>query len=130
MIRNLFAISLLAIVLGCGSAPVSKESMPAGSRNLVEYEEIQAARTPGWTAWDLISQVRPQFLRSRGAMSLRDAVHITAVVYLDNILYGDLEVLKTIASEPICRIEFINAADATTRFGTDHAGGAILIKTR
>ena len=32
--------------------------------------------------------------------------------------------------DQIQRIEYINAADATTRYGTDHVGGALLIKTR
>jgi hypothetical protein len=34
------------------------------------------------------------------------------------------------SADYIREIHYINASDATTRFGTDHVGGAILITTR
>lgn len=53
-----------------------------------------------------------------------------AVVYLDGVRYGRVESLRNLNLEEIREIEFIDAGDATTRFGTDHLGGAILIRTR
>jgi hypothetical protein len=127
------AVALICLLLAaCGS--VRPESSPTGfagdKRNIITYEEIKAAKTPGWSAWDLIAQTRPNFLRSRGATSLRDPTPVRAVIYLDGVMYGKLESLRTLNVEEIREIEFISAGDATTRFGTDHLGGAILIRTR
>lgn len=38
--------------------------------------------------------------------------------------------LRQLSADQIYRIQYINASDATTRFGTDHFGGAILITTK
>jgi hypothetical protein len=129
--RAALAVSCL-LLAACGS--VSSSSPSTGyafdQRNLITYEEIKAAKTPGWSAWDLIAQTRPNFLRTRGATSLRDPTPVRAVIYLDGVLYGKLETLRNLNIEEIREIEFISAGDATTRFGTDHLGGAILIRTR
>ncbi|MEO8193854.1 MAG: hypothetical protein ABI681_08375 [Gemmatimonadales bacterium] len=130
MHRIAAAAALLVIVASCSPARQAQEH-PLSSRTVLALDEIQAAKAPGWTAYELIAELRPQFLRSRGAMSLRNnARPVFAVVYVDNLSYGGLQSLKTLSAGPIQRIEYLSAVDATTRFGTDHAGGAILITTR
>ena len=127
------ALALICLTLAaCGSVrPASSSAGFVGDkRNIITYEEIKATKTPGWSAWDLIAQTRPNFLRSRGATSLRDPTPVRAVIYLDGVMYGKLESLRSLNVEEIREIEFISAGDATTRFGTDHLGGAILIRTR
>lgn len=130
MMRAALAASFV-LLAACGS--VNPSSSPTGfgdKRNIITYEEIKASKTPGWSAWDLIAQTRPNFLRTRGATSLRDPTPVRAVVYLDGVMYGKLESLRNLNIEEIREIEFLSAGDATTRFGTDHLGGAILIRTR
>lgn len=124
--------ALLMVTAACGATRSAARSSasPFGNRDLITYEEIKANKTPGWSAYDLIAQMRPHFLRSRGATSFRDPTPVRAVVYLDGVFYGKLDALKTLNIEEIREIQFINAGDATTRFGTDHLGGAILISTR
>ena len=130
--RRAAVAAIWVLLAACGSA--RSASSPTGfvgdKRNLITYEEIKATKTPGWSAWDLIAQTRPNFLRTRGATSLRDPTPVRAVIYLDGVLYGKLETLRSLNIEEIREIEFISAGDATTRFGTDHLGGAILIRTR
>jgi len=129
MHRRFLVAALLLPALGCGPPPAST-AIGMRNRAVLTAAEIQGSRTSGWTAYDLIAQLRPEFLRSRGATSLRDPVPVTATVYLDNVRFGNLETLKIISAEQIQWIEYINAADATTRFGTDNFGGAILIVTK
>ncbi len=124
-------LTLAALVAGCGS--MQGPSGTAGNLDkhyLITYEEIKASRMPGGNAYDLIAQLRPSFLRVRGPASASDLTPVQAMVYLDGVRYGKLESLKTLNIEQIREIEFINASDATTRYGTDHLGGAILIHTR
>jgi hypothetical protein len=130
MHRILLAAILFDVTVGCGSAPVSQEPFARRNRAVLAFDEIQAAKGAGWSAYDVIAQLRPEYLRSRGASSVRDPEPPTATVYLDGVRFGNLQTLKSLSGEQIQHIEYINAADATTRFGTDHAGGAIMIRTR
>ena len=126
-------LALICLVLAaCGSTkpPPSPTGFAFDRRNYISFEEIKATKNPGSSAWDLISRTRPNFLRTRGASSLRDTSPVGAMIYVNGVLYGRLESLKSLDADDIREIEFISAGDATTRFGTDHLGGAILIHTR
>lgn len=128
--RIAFALVLHLVVTGCGYAPPPVGGLGVHDRSVLTLEEIQASRTNGWTAYDVIAQLRPEFLRSRGPSSLRDIAPVRAVVYVDGMKYGQIGSLRTVNASQIQYIQYINAADATTRFGTDHLGGAILIATK
>jgi hypothetical protein len=131
--RRSLAIALSSLLLvACGSNPAPNRSATglSESRNYISFEEIKANRTPGSNAWDLIAHLRPNFLRTRGTTSFRDLSQVSAIVYLDGVWYGKIESLKSLNIEEIREIEFLSPGDATTRFGTDHLGGAILIHTR
>lgn len=134
--RRIAAAGLLAFAVACSSATTSGGPRTGSNRNVITYEEIQASRQAGWTAWDLISTLRPLYLKSRGMTSLGNpaagvsTIAAIAVVYVDGARYGDLQSLKGLSVENIRRIEYMSASDATTRYGTDHNGGVILISTR
>lgn len=130
MRRFVLAAAVVIATAACASAPGGTGAQGMRNRNVLTAEEIQTSRAPGWTAHELIAQLRPEYLRSRGVVSLRSTGPATAAVYLDGLRFGQLESLRTLSATQILRIEYINAADATTRFGTDHVGGAILISTK
>jgi hypothetical protein len=46
-------------------------------------------------------------------------------VYVDNVRYGDLEVLRDIPLIEIRELRFINGPDATNRWGTGVVAGVI-----
>jgi hypothetical protein len=130
------ATALAALLVACSSATTSSGAGPRSNRNVITAEEIQAARRPGSTAWELISALRPLYLTSRGITSLGNAssgvgsVSAVAIVHLDGSRYGDLQSLKDLNADTVHHVQYMNAADATTRYGTDHSGGVILIYTR
>ena len=128
--RRIAAAGLLMFAIACSSANASLQTTPGSTRNVIGFEEIETRRTAGWTAWDLISSLRPNFLNSRGPTSLQRGVTTYPVVYLDGSRYGDIQTLKTISADSIRMVEYLSAGDATTRFGTDNASGAILLVTR
>ncbi len=131
MFRLVLALALQLVVAGCGpTAAKPWADLGIRDRSILTAEEIQMQKAGAWTAYDVISRLRPEYLRSRGASSLRTTTPPTAVVYLDEIKYGNINSLKSLSADQILRIEYINASDATTRFGTDHLGGAILITTK
>ena len=120
-----FAAALLLAVTACASA----SPRPASDRDVIHLEEIQAARTPNWFAWDLISSLRPHFLKSQSAVTLTEREPVFAVVYVDDIYHGELETLKSLRLDKILSVQFLPPFDAKTRFGQDMPGGAILIRT-
>lgn len=130
MYRFVFAAAVVIATAACSSAPVATGTQGPRNRNILAAEEIATSRVPGWTAHDMIAQLRPEYLRSRGVSSIRTREPDVAVVYLDGMRFGELESLRTLSATQILRIEYINAADATTRFGTDHVAGAILLSTK
>ena len=92
-------------------------------------EEIADVRAPGPYAWDLISRLRPHFLKSQSAQYLENRDPIFAVVYVDEVYHGELESLKSLNVEGIKSIQFIPPYDTTARFGQTLQGGAIVIRT-
>ncbi len=117
-----------AAIVGCARAIPSQ--FPIQNSNVITAEEIaQADASRAWNAYDLIAELRPAFLRSRGATSVRESVPTRAEIYLDGVHFGGLDSLKTISAAILKRIEYLGAMDATTRFGTNHVGGAILLST-
>ncbi len=130
MHRLVLAVMLIAAAAGCGSARSSTDPYPSRNRSILFPDEIANAKGVGGTAYDLLAHLRPEFLRSRGATTLRSASPATATVYLDGVKYGDLQSLKLISGDHVTRVEHLNGSEATTRFGTDHVGGAILITTK
>jgi hypothetical protein len=108
------------------------------ANNFISPEEIQSAPAAARTAQELIQRLRPQMLRVRmgsqqsGANNPNDAFGAavgTAVltVYLDGVKIGDVTALETLNREQVGSIRLLSASDATTRFGTGHPVGAIVI---
>ncbi len=128
--KKVFALAALIVATACATVPSQSVKGSPGNRNKLFQAEIETNRTPGMSAYDVISSMRPEYLRNRGANSLRNTTPPTATVYLDNSMYGDLESLKTITGDMVRQIEYLDAGSATTRFGMDHTGGAILVFTR
>lgn len=130
MQRFMLAAVTLLVLGACGPAPVSNDPFSGRNRNVLLQDEITGSRSIGATAYDLLAQLRPEYLRNRGSVSIRDNVQATAVVYVDGTKFGALDALRSVSAEHIFRVDYLSASDATTRFGTDHTGGAILITSK
>ena len=111
---------------GCATTPNS--GSPTSGGNVLSEEDIADASARD--AWELLENLRPRWLRSRGSVSLQDPEAGYPKVYVDGSTYGDLDALRSISASDIAEMEFISASQATTRFGTGHAGGVIMITTR
>lgn len=122
MSRLVLRLSLLLILAGCGATAGPRR----GNSDILTREEILTSTAS--TAYELIEQMRPQFLRSRGALSVQDPRPVYPIVYVNDMRHGGLEALRAILVQEISEVRFISAADATTRWGTGHAGGVIQIR--
>jgi hypothetical protein len=73
--------------------------------------------------YDAIDRLRPRWLQVRSRTSVQGATPI--VVFRDNARIGGVEVLRSMRIEGIEEVRFINATDATTRWGMGYGSGVI-----
>jgi len=120
-------LALVLALAACGGA--SRGGMGSSlSPDLIGLDEIQASTTTN--AYDLVNQVRPNWLRGRGQPSIRYSQVPLPVVYVEDRRQGDLNVLRSFPTGSLAELRYINATTATTRFGNGHAGGVIQIVLR
>ncbi|HEX6927347.1 MAG TPA: hypothetical protein VF167_18115 [Longimicrobiaceae bacterium] len=116
------AAALLVVTLACASAPTAFASVqrPTGPRDVVTHSELVASGRANLL--DYVRLHRPSWLRTR-------AVTGEVVVYLDGIRMGGPEALQEIRPEMVAEVRHLDAREATTRWGTGHTEGAILVVT-
>ena len=76
-------------------------------------------------AFDIVQQQRPQWIRPRGPTSFMAPEGELPAVYVDNVRYGDLEVLHDVPINEIVEIRFWSGPEATNRWGTGVVAGVI-----
>lgn len=118
-------VAAVLLATGCAS---SGESGPRRSRDVITSEELM--EVPHSNVFDAVRVLRPRWLQPRNMGSLRSQAPQTPRVYVDGQFRGDLVELTRFAPNEVEEIRFMNASDATTRFGTNHVAGAIIITTR
>lgn len=121
------AVILIAILIA-GCAGRSSGERPVRDRNLITAEEIAEINVS--TAYEVVRQLRPEYLRSRGVTSIRDSSAEQPVVYVSGMRLGGLDQLNAIPATDVESIRYISATDATTRWGTNHTGGVIDVAVR
>ena len=114
----LVAATLLTLVGGLSCASAGEASTGARGRGDITQEELQATSVDD--AMEAISLLRPQWMRGRSA---------GATIVIDD-QPSSRDRLATIPVGSIVRIQFMSAADATTRFGTGFFDGAIVVTLR
>jgi hypothetical protein len=116
----------------------AQEARVRYDRDLITREEIQDRAPDSKTALDVVQRLRPHFLRERSAGRMSSALSPdsartgTAVrqpvqAYV-NGARGTTASLRNIQAAAVIDILYLNAADATTRFGTGHDNGAIVVR--
>jgi hypothetical protein len=128
---SLARFSILAVVIACASAGSSGASL-GSSPDRLTAAEIRASNATN--AYELISRLRPQWLRAPGGGSISGGVvqNQTILVYLDGHRVGDLTALNTISVNGVTSMQFLDATRAPTVLNDIPRGsiaGAIVIKT-
>ena len=124
---------VVAALIWLGACASSGQSGGAGrSRDLITSEELM--EVPYNTVFEAVRALRPRWLQARNVASLvaprpSQARH-SARVYVDGHFRGELNELSRLVPHEVAEIRFMSASDATTRFGTNHIAGAIVVTTR
>jgi hypothetical protein len=115
----------VACLVACAS-PAGGGAAPGGDRAVIGAEALRAET--GRRLDDVIRRQRPQWLARRGAASLNDDTDV--VVYQDGVRLGGPAVLRNVSADIVESVSYLSGPEATTRFGTGHPHGALLIVTR
>jgi hypothetical protein len=104
-------------------APVRRD------RNVLLRTELSEVQQVEMTVYQAIRQFRPNMLMGTPASTMTGTAPALSV-YVDDTRQGGVEALSQIRMTEVERIEYMNGSEATTRFGTGHSGGAIVIRRR
>jgi hypothetical protein len=118
------AIGLAAFLCAaCATAPRSDSSETAENR-LTTTELLSAnART----AYEAVERLRPQWLNSRGPVSVTDPSPTLPNVYMNGSRIGDIDYLRQVDVIDVGELRFWPPAEASARFGMGNPRGVIEI---
>lgn len=125
------AIAAIVTLAACSqqtSSGATQTRVAPKNRNLITADEIATVNVSD--AYQLIQQLRPNFLRTQGGVSPHNDTPPVPLVYVDGVNTGDVTNLRNVPATGIVSVEYLNGIMATQRFGTIAGGGAILITTR
>ena len=122
-------LRFLCLIAAAGTlAACASSSGATNSRN----DDIVAADLVDVSANDameVVTLLRPQWLRARPARTPGSPVPVVGVV-VDGRPRSTRADLAQIPAAMIERMSFMSAADATIRYGTGFSGGAIIVTTK
>jgi hypothetical protein len=124
--RSVPALKLAWLVLlgaSCATGGTGRGNDP----NRISEAEIAASTLSN--AYELVEQLRPRWLISRGDRSQR--LETTILVYVDNAMLGDVTALRTIPLQLVASMEALTAAQAgqLPGLGSRHVERAIVVRT-
>ena len=131
--------ALLLAAVSCKTfhpAPV----IPASGSERILITEGMIAKSGGQTAWDVLRREVPQLAygenrngqatgvehRGRGSILLKDH----PMLFIDGVRIQELATLQQLPASTVLSIEVLTGSEGTTYYGTDAAGGVIVVRTK
>lgn len=122
------ALLTVACATGASKGASNDRSGSRHTRDLITAEEIVGVQARN--VYEAIAQLRPSFLQPHPIASSSGSP-VIAAVYIDGTPQGEgFSALRQMRPTDVSEIRFLSGPDATQRFGTGNAGGAILVKTK
>ena len=128
-----------------GPGPLTVDPRPMRGRNLISASEI--AESGAMNAYELVSTTRKEWLQTRGTNSWAESARGSAsgaggatsmsvvpgrdkiIVYYNDVRLGGVEAMRDIPVETLTSVQFFDGRQASMRFGTGHAHGAIVLSS-
>jgi hypothetical protein len=121
----------VAILLGaCASSGATQKS--SGSPD--KLTSVQIMESNATSAFDVVSQLRPNWLRPPGLTmtGMQNAQYAQVMVYLDNQRMGGPEALKSITAASVASMQFLDptrAASVVRDMGSGQAASSVIMVT-
>ena len=131
--RSRIPVTLItAVLVACSSTPSPTTRVSQSSRDNVTSMEIEA--TSASSALDLVSKLRPHWLRQGGTASIGGGAITNQVtmVYLDGNRLGGIDALRSISAGSVRSMQWISATRAAVvlpDIGSEAIAGVISVRT-
>jgi hypothetical protein len=119
------AFLAMLVLTACHAAAGTGSHM---QRYVITQEEIEASSASN--VYDLIAQLRAEFLKDRGKISIKTNQNEKAVVFLNDQEYGVLETMRNIPIGRIAEVRYYPGTEAVNRFGAQYGGGIVMLISR
>ncbi len=134
MHRNYFLASALIALLLAAAACATAGGPKSGSSTTDRITRTDIDGSTASSAYDLVSQLRPNWLRPPNLTMSGATVRTPIVlVYLDGVRLGGLNELRTLSVSSVRSLEYLNATRAATvvgNIGSEPVGAAIMVSTK
>src|SRR5687767_8516258 len=133
MLKLTVCIAVTILAVSCassGTAARSESDTPQTTRNRTVITAAELGDSKARDAYHAVQLLRPEWLRSRGSTSMRDPTPTSVVVYVDGQRYGGPSSLEQFRLGSFKELRYYSGSEATSRWGTGHAGGVIYLTTR
>lgn len=111
------------------AAPAHAAEAPRPRHNRNEITRAEMVEKGAHNVYDGIRMVHASFLRPSRSLSSSTQQNPVVAVYRDGAYAGGTGVLRDIGVESISKIEYVEPNEAVQRFGSQAAGGAIVVYT-
>jgi hypothetical protein len=133
---RMLIILLSAGLFGAGCASSGRAASTATSANATRgttgasrylVTEDELTNLGDRTAYEVLQQLRPSFLRSRDMQTSSHPNPVPVDVFVDGGRTEGVDALKNIRASTVKEMRFYEPQDANTKFGTGHNGGVIAV---
>ena len=125
-IATVSTAALLLLLLSTPAAHAAEVTVvpgPGGTKLVTSEEIIHSNRR---NVYDFVRAHRPLWLRTRGTSG---AGTVSVMAYLDGNLLGPAAELRRVPTAIVSQLRFMDGREATTRYGSTHGNGAIMVIT-
>lgn len=120
----------LTVAVGVACATTGSRAPEGGQGDVVSSAQIRELQPQYDDMYSLLQNVKPNWLRTRGGVSLQDSRADEPVVFMDGNRYGELRSLENVSPRTVGEVEYLSAGEATLYYGSGYAGGIIMIRSR
>ena len=128
---RLLIAAALAVTLGCTSnpAPGGDPSLSTATRrtDVITANELADPSVAAGDVLEAVRRLRPSFLMSRGASSMKNTTAGSVHVSIDGAPLLTVDNLSRLRPAQVAEIRFLNATDAAQRYGTSAGSGAVIL---
>jgi len=133
--KRIYFSALLVAAAACagGGSPATEGSAVGAGRNadVITAAELSDPAIASGDALEAVQRLRPRFLMTRGAMSVKNTTAGSTHVSVDGGPLLTVDALSRLRPSQILEIRYLSASDAAQRFGTNAgSGGVILVKSK
>jgi hypothetical protein len=124
---RMLLVALVVALTGCAATASSGDGVrrPARQQNLLTQEEVSGSQYTN--LYEVVRALRPNWLRTRGQISIQDGEAGQVVIYLNGIRAGSADYLRQVGPREVLSLEYFDETQASARFGLKQGGGAAIV---